>query len=308
MVEPGQHLTGPLFRDRSDQQGAWAAVYSSSSNNKMLIFLQDFIVGGQGDNDWPLGRAFILLTLFGSFKDSGCPLNQAIKLSTPWRHDPSGRPMGCTAGSFAPCGGHKHSEEIMNIRVPRGVSSFPPLAFLYKERAGFFARGHLITLSTPPRERSRLGSFLFLHHGFSPFRDIEEMASYVRETFRWHLRGALRPSQPLLKNYKDLCLRFTLSDTEEAVSDFNIPEMVQATFYAMVVNDALELDAMSRDMASPKGLQWLIFESWLRINKHALLGAQLHGQANPEVGPGPASGQQKSSGSSDASPSSSDDE
>jgi len=28
------------------------------------------------------------------------------------------------------------------------VSSFPPLAFLYKERAGFFVRGHLITLST----------------------------------------------------------------------------------------------------------------------------------------------------------------
>jgi len=37
-------------------------------------------------------------------------------------------------------------------------------------------------------------------------------------------------------------------------------------------------------------------------------GGQLHGQANPKVGPGLASGQQKSSGSSDALPSSSDDE
>jgi len=66
------------------------------------------------------------------------------------------------------------------------------------------------------------------------------MADHVRETFRWHSRVASRPSWPLLKNYQDLYPGFTLSDAEEATRDFNIPEMVQITFYAMVVNDALD--------------------------------------------------------------------
>lgn len=73
----------------------------------------------------------------------------------------------------------------------------------------------------------------------------------------------------------------------------------------MVVNDSLNLGVMSRDRAGAlksalEGLQWVIFESWLRINKHALLGAQLQRQAN--LGTGPASGQEDNSKSNDALP------
>ncbi|KAJ8444462.1 hypothetical protein Cgig2_024026 [Carnegiea gigantea] len=66
---------------------------------------------------------------------------------------------------------------------------------------------------------------------------------------------------------------------EEAAHEFDIPEMIQATFHAMVVNDASKLGVMSRDMARAlksvlEALRWLIFKSWLRIKKHAFLGVR----------------------------------
>jgi len=102
-------------------------------------------------------------------------------------------------------------------------------------------------------------------------------------------------------------LGFSLSDAEETACDFDTPKMIQATFDAMVVNDALELGVMSRDMVEAlklalKGLRWLIFESWLRINKHALLGAQLCRRANHGLGSGLVIDQEEDLGSSDALP------
>ncbi|KAJ8428755.1 hypothetical protein Cgig2_003069 [Carnegiea gigantea] len=103
---------------------------------------------------------------------------------------------------------------------------------------------------------------------------------HVRETFKWHLRRASRPPRPLSEDYRDLYLSFTLFDAEEAVCDFNIPEIVQATFYTMLLNDVVELSVVSRDMAGGlkstyKGLRWTTFESWLSVSKRALLDAQL---------------------------------
>ena len=73
---------------------------------------------------------------------------------------------------------------------------------------------------------------------FPSFHGTEEMVDYVRETFKWHLSGVSRPPLPLPENHQDLCPSFTLSEVEEeAAWDFDIPEMTQATFYAMVVND-----------------------------------------------------------------------
>ncbi|KAJ8434359.1 hypothetical protein Cgig2_031605 [Carnegiea gigantea] len=114
---------------------------------------------------------------------------------------------------------------------------------------------------------------------FPPLCDTEEMFDHVRETFKWHLIRDLRPPQLLSKNYEDLCPDFALSDTEEAIRDSHILEMIQAIFYAMVVTDALELGIMSRDMAGAlksllEGLRWLILECGLRINKHAVLSVQ----------------------------------
>ncbi|KAJ8426919.1 hypothetical protein Cgig2_010437 [Carnegiea gigantea] len=46
-----------------------------------------------------------------------------------------------------------------------------------------------------------------------------------------------------------LCPSFTLPDAKEAARDFDIPKIIQATFYAMVVNDTVELSIVSKDMA-----------------------------------------------------------
>ncbi|KAJ8425697.1 hypothetical protein Cgig2_018919 [Carnegiea gigantea] len=104
---------------------------------------------------------------------------------------------------------------------------------------------------------------------------------------------------------------FTLLDAEEAVCDFVILEIVQAMFYGMLVNDAMELSVASRDMARDlkstlKGLWWTTFESWLSVNKHALLEMQFRRRAHPGGGLGPANDPEKSLGSNDCSAPSSD--
>ncbi|KAJ8422898.1 hypothetical protein Cgig2_026419 [Carnegiea gigantea] len=75
------------------------------------------------------------------------------------------------------------------------------------------------------------------------------MADFVRESFRWHWRSAVRQPCPLPDDYWDLCPHFTLSDAKRAVHDFELPEMVQATFYAMLLNDVVELGKVSSLLA-----------------------------------------------------------
>ena len=107
---------------------------------------------------------------------------------------------------------------------------------------------------------------LLFDMAFPPFHDTEEMADHIRETFKWHLRRASHPPRPLLQDFQDLCPSFTLPDADEAARDFNIPKIIQATFYAMVVNDAVDLSIVSRDIAGDlrstlRGLRWTSFES-----------------------------------------------
>ncbi|KAJ8434594.1 hypothetical protein Cgig2_025020 [Carnegiea gigantea] len=84
----------------------------------------------------------------------------------------------------------------------------------------------------------------------------------------------LASSSPTSEDYWGLCLSFTLSDAEEAACDFDIAEIVQATFYAMGQAGALKLT-----LTGPCGL--------LSIDKHALLEAQLRQQVRPGRGVGP---------------------
>jgi len=114
------------------------------------------------------------------------------------------------------------------------------------------------------------------------------MADHIRETFKWHLRGASRPPRCFQRITGTYVRASFYLKREEATCDFDIPKMIHATFYVMVVNDALELGIMSKDMARAlksalAGLWWLIFESWLMINEHALWSVQLRRQANQEV-------------------------
>ncbi|KAJ8434513.1 LOW QUALITY PROTEIN: hypothetical protein Cgig2_030136 [Carnegiea gigantea] len=117
---------------------------------------------------------------------------------------------------------------------------------------------------------------------FPYYLSTEEMALHVLETFDWHLRRAARPPRPLLGDYRELCSDFIPFDAEEAACDFRIPEMV--IFSAMVVNDALELDVLSRDLADDLKsalitLRWYIFEARLQHNKSSLLRANCLGSS-----------------------------
>ncbi|KAJ8422576.1 hypothetical protein Cgig2_027657 [Carnegiea gigantea] len=90
-----------------------------------------------------------------------------------------------------------------------------------------------------------------------------------------------------------LCPGFTLPYADEAACDFDIPEIVQAMFYAMLVNDAVDLSVVRRDMAGDlkstlNGLRWTTFESWLSVNKHAFLEVQLRRRAHLRGGLKPA--------------------
>ncbi|KAJ8429913.1 hypothetical protein Cgig2_025343 [Carnegiea gigantea] len=121
----------------------------------------------------------------------------------------------------------------------------------------------------------RNSTLLFIM-AFPPFHNIEEMANHVRKTFKWHLRRASRSSRLLIEDYQHLCPTFTVPDAEEAACDFDI-----RYFHAVVINDAVELSVVSRDMVEAlkltlKGLQWTTFKSWLSVKKHDVLKAQLH--------------------------------
>ncbi|KAJ8436689.1 hypothetical protein Cgig2_025519 [Carnegiea gigantea] len=170
-----------------------------------------------------------------------------------------------------PLSGAKRSFKDTDRPLALGGESFLLLpACLYKDRVGFIMRGHLIMLQNPFIERSGLyrekDSALSFIMVFPPFRAAEYMVGHVKKTFKQHMRAASRPPRPLPENYQDFCPGFTLIVVDEAAYDFGIPKIIQATFYAMVVNDTVELGVISKDMdealkSTLKDLWWIIFES-----------------------------------------------
>ncbi|KAJ8420778.1 LOW QUALITY PROTEIN: hypothetical protein Cgig2_011067 [Carnegiea gigantea] len=104
-----------------------------------------------------------------------------------------------------------------------------------------------------------------------PLPLLLEMSRYGRSyqgNFQLALKEGRTPPQPLPENYHNLCPDFILFDVEEAARDFHILKM--AVIYAMVVNEALEVEVLSRDLverlnSALEGLRWL------QLNKHALL-------------------------------------
>ncbi|KAJ8444873.1 hypothetical protein Cgig2_029804 [Carnegiea gigantea] len=77
---------------------------------------------------------------------------------------------------------------------------------------------------------------------FSNFASTKQAVEYVRETFRWTLRGslALRPKS-LPTDHHGLCPRFDLRVATRYAHDSNIPKMMQVIFYAIVMDDTAEL-------------------------------------------------------------------
>ncbi|KAJ8442957.1 hypothetical protein Cgig2_019530 [Carnegiea gigantea] len=139
---------------------------------------------------------------------------------------------------------------------------------------------------------------------FAPLYDTREMADYVRESFIWRWRRATHPPHPLPEDYRVLRPHFSLPKAERAVADFELLEMVQATFYAMLLNEAIELGVMRGFMADCLksllvGLRWTCFEVWMSCTDHELRGAQLRQRIITVEVRGPLDAQEESSGSND---------
>ncbi|KAJ8439392.1 LOW QUALITY PROTEIN: hypothetical protein Cgig2_021806 [Carnegiea gigantea] len=76
---------------------------------------------------------------------------------------------------------------------------------------------------------------------FPPLHDTREMANYVRESFIWCWRRVTRPPCPFPEDHHLLCPSFSLAEAERAAADFDLPEMAQVIFYAMLLNEAVDL-------------------------------------------------------------------
>jgi len=84
---------------------------------------------------------------------------------------------------------------------------------------------------------------------FPNFANTEQVAKYVRDSFRWALREPSTPGpRPLPPDYHCLCSRFDLGVVMRYAHDSNIPEMAQIIFYVMVIDDATELGLSRRLM------------------------------------------------------------
>ncbi|KAJ8429212.1 hypothetical protein Cgig2_012340 [Carnegiea gigantea] len=72
---------------------------------------------------------------------------------------------------------------------------------------------------------------------FPNFTSIEIVVEYIRETFRWPLKEtSAQHLRPFPEDHLIICLSIDLGVATWYAQDSNIPKMVQAIFYAMVVN------------------------------------------------------------------------
>ncbi|KAJ8443340.1 LOW QUALITY PROTEIN: hypothetical protein Cgig2_015821 [Carnegiea gigantea] len=107
--------------------------------------------------------------------------------------------------------------------------------------------------------------FLFPYMTFPPIYNTREMADYVRGSFIWRWRSASRLPRPLPEDLHVSHPRFSLSEVEGTAADFELPEIVQATFYTMLLNEEVELgvahDFTAESMKSSLiGMRWSTFE------------------------------------------------
>ena len=102
-------------------------------------------------------------------------------------------------------------------------------------------------------------------------------------------KGALGSGPtPLSSDYRGLCPRFDLGVVTRYAHDSHIPEMLQAIFYAVLVDDVAELGLSRRlimdcMMWAMQKLDWGPILSWLIDIDRRLRRAQTSQCANPPV-------------------------
>ncbi|KAJ8442696.1 LOW QUALITY PROTEIN: hypothetical protein Cgig2_001789 [Carnegiea gigantea] len=147
----------------------------------------------------------------------------------------------------------------------------------------------------PKRKCSILSSFQYrplsgvLSMAFSRSLNTKEMAEYIIRNFQWDRRGIALPSSPLPRDFQALCPSYELAVVEEAAERFELPELHQVIFYAMLLNEADRLGVLHgralRTLESNRALlEWLrvvwlygdrIFEArfWIKVEPEGSSGA-----------------------------------
>ncbi|KAJ8423630.1 hypothetical protein Cgig2_028489 [Carnegiea gigantea] len=157
------------------------------------------------------------------------------------------------------------------------------------------------------------GSGKGMRYAFPPIHNTREMTNYARETFIWRWRSASRPPRPLPEDFNLLYPCFSLAEAEAASAELELLEIVQTTFYAMLLNEMFELGMVHEYTAERMklllvGLRWSTFKVLMRIMDEVIWGAQFHRLSNEVDVKGARDGKGEGSGSADPPAPSSDEE
>ncbi|KAJ8452457.1 hypothetical protein Cgig2_000046 [Carnegiea gigantea] len=130
--------------------------------------------------------------------------------------------------------------------------------------------------------------------GYATERPYGKKGVLLSHILRHHTRGGIRQRQPLLVHKGVFKLSFELAPLafrsplpqirsycgDTVCHAAHIPEMVQAIFYAIVINDATELRLLSREtieslMLDLQELRWDIVKAWLLSIEERLKDSQV---------------------------------
>ncbi|KAJ8429439.1 hypothetical protein Cgig2_021091 [Carnegiea gigantea] len=70
------------------------------------------------------------------------------------------------------------------------------------------------------------------------------MSEYITRHFAWDRRGIAFPQSPLPKDFQTLCPGFELAVAEQAAEYYELQELPQVIFYAMLLNEAERLGVL----------------------------------------------------------------
>jgi len=122
---------------------------------------------------------------------------------------------------------------------------------------------------------------------FPRFLSTKEMAEYVVYRFEWDRHKVAFSPSHLPKDFQALCSSNELDVAEEAAGHFELPELPQVIFYAMLLNVAERLGVLHGHTlwvmeSALIELRWSTFESCVWLNRHRIFKAQFWAKVEPK--------------------------
>ncbi|KAJ8426849.1 hypothetical protein Cgig2_006524 [Carnegiea gigantea] len=108
--------------------------------------------------------------------------------------------------------------------------------------------------------------------GFPRSLSTGETVLYILGNFECHRREVAFPPPLLPSDYEELCSDFVLAKAEEYAREYEVPELLQEVFLAMLLNDAVKLGVLRGWMigvmeSALKELRWSTFQACIGRNR-----------------------------------------